>query len=504
MEGSLVNYHYLTSSKSSSDLLGTFEINKKIEYKKNLVISLSSLFLILEVLGFTAIYFFLYFYRIAFEFDQNSLIFSSDAPRILQYLIFYGVSSLVYLIFIYHYKIYHLRATSGLLDELFKVVKSYSFAVLITIGLSFLLKFNDFSRLVIVSYWLLAIIGSSILRIIKRQIFLSLANRGMVSKSVVIVGAGKVGKSLIEELLLHKWLGYHVVGYVDDNYDEPFEKDLYLGKTTDLNKILKSHVIDEIIITIPSERQLVNELINELRKIDVKIKIVPDMFNLVMSTVQIGSINALPVVTLVKTPMRGMGFIFKRCFDIVLSCIALIIVSPVMAITALLIKLDSRGPIIYRQRRIGKNGKFFNMLKFRSMVTNAEAMLSDLEDKNEVHGIAFKMKNDPRVTKIGKFIRKYSIDELPQLINVLKGDMSLVGPRPPLPYEVEKYGNWEWRRLEVLPGITGLWQVSGRSNLSFQQWMNLDIYYIENWSLGLDLKIILKTIPVVLKGEGAY
>lgn len=138
------------------------------------------------------------------------------------------------------------------------------------------------------------------------------------------------------------------------------------------------------------------------------------------------------------------------------------------------------------------------------MVTNADALLKQIQNQNEVDGIAFKMKEDPRITKVGRFIRKYSIDELPQLFNVLIGNMSLVGPRPPLPYEVERYGDWEWRRLEVLPGITGLWQVSGRSDLSFQQWMNLDIYYIENWSIAFDIKILLKTLPVVLKGEGAY
>ena len=450
------------------------------------------------------IYFLLYKFRISSEFNREWNLFDWGSPRFLQYVIFYVISSFVYLIFIYRYQIYHLRTSSGLSDELFKMVKSYSFAILITIGVSFLLKYTDFSRLVIVSYWALAIVGSGTLRWIKRQIYYKLASQGILTKTVLIVGAGKIGKSLIEELDTNKWLGYTVVGFVDDKEANDYMGYPYLGKTSDVRKIIESRVVDGIIITIPSERELVNHLITDLRKIDVKINIVPDMFNLVMSTVQIGNIHSLPVVTLVKTPMRGLGLIVKRAFDIIASSIMLILISPVLLVTALAIKFTSKGPVIYKQQRIGKNGKFFMMLKFRSMVENADSQLEQLEKYNEIEGLAFKMKNDPRVTKVGRFIRKYSIDELPQLINVIKGDMSLVGPRPPLPYEVEKYGDWEWRRLEVLPGITGLWQVSGRSDLSFQQWVNLDIYYIENWSLGLDLKILLKTIPVVIKGEGAY
>jgi exopolysaccharide biosynthesis polyprenyl glycosylphosphotransferase len=384
------------------------------------------------------------------------------------------------------------------------MIKSHTFAVFIAIGMSFVFKYTDFSRLVIISYWLLAMLASMLLRWGKRSIYYKLASRGIITKTVLIVGAGKVGKSLMDELQEYKWLGYTVAGFVDDVEQGNYGENIYLGNSGNIKKILLNHVVDEIIITIPSERELVNHIITDLRKLDVKIKIVPDMFNLVMSTVQIGNINALPVVTLIKTPMVGAALIIKKSFDLFTASVLLILILPVLALTAIAIKIESRGPIIYKQQRVGKNGKFFNMYKFRSMQENADELLSTLESKNEIYGLAFKMKNDPRVTKVGRFIRKFSIDELPQLFNVIKGDMSLVGPRPPLPYEVEKYGDWEWRRLEVLPGLTGLWQVSGRSLLSFQQWMSLDVYYIENWSMSLDLKILLKTIPVVLKGEGAY
>lgn len=493
-----------TTNKTNS-MIPTLELNQKLETRKNNAVYLALFFMITEIAAFTLLYFFLYEYRISQEFGQSVNLFNTDFPRFMNYLMFFIISSIFYLFFVFRYRIYHFRSSSGLADELFKMSKAYTFSILVTIGISFLMKYTDFSRLVVVVYWFSVIFLTAILRILKRLLYFRLANHDLVCKNVIIVGAGKVGTSLMNELSQNKSLGFKVVGYVDDDYESnQYIKSQYLGTTSELNILLQKYIVDEIIITIPSERELVNKIITDLRKIDIKIKIIPDLFNLVMSTVQIDNINALPVVTLVKTPMRGVGLLSKRIFDIVAASILLFIISPVFLITSIAIMIDSRGSIFYKQTRLGKNGKQFGMLKFRSMVSEAEKLLKNLEKQNEMDGIAFKMKDDPRVTRVGRFIRKYSIDELPQLINVIKGDMSLVGPRPPLPKEVQQYGDWEWRRLEVLPGITGLWQVSGRSDLSFNQWMNLDVYYIENWSLGLDLKILLKTIPVVLKGEGAY
>ncbi|MDB5054939.1 MAG: exopolysaccharide biosynthesis polyprenyl glycosylphosphotransferase [Bacilli bacterium] len=489
---------------NKNHLKPTIEINKKLESKKNVIISITSLFLLFEIVCFSIIYFFLFQLRISHENQVPLNMWNWHSPNFSKYFVFFIVSTAVYLLFLYRYRIYRFQSDTGFADELYKVFKSYSFAILITIGVSFMLKYTDFSRLVVISYWLCAIISSGLVRYLRRLAFYRLAENGTVSKNVIIIGAGKVGKSLMDELNNSKWLGYKVVGFADDAESIDYKDNPYLGTTNELKNILHTEHIDELIITIPSERDLVNKMINDLRKLNVKITIIPDMFNLVMNTVEIGNINDLPAVTLVKTPMRGLALIVKRFFDMLASVTALIIISPVILITVVAIKLDSKGPVLYRQKRLGKNGKFFNMLKFRSMHINSDELLEELKKHNEMDGFAFKMKNDPRITKIGRLIRKYSIDELPQLLNVIKGDMSLVGPRPPLPTEVELYEDYEWRRLEVLPGLTGLWQVSGRSNLSFQQWMNLDIYYIENWSLALDFKIILKTVPVVLKGEGAY
>jgi exopolysaccharide biosynthesis polyprenyl glycosylphosphotransferase len=193
----------------------------------------------------------------------------------------------------------------------------------------------------------------------------------------------------------------------------------------------------------------------------------------------------------------------KRLFDIISSAAALVLLSPMLLTVALIITLTSRGPVFFKQKRVGLHGKTFDMLKFRSMVINAEELKAKLEALNEQSGPVFKMKDDPRITSIGRFIRKYSIDELPQLLNVLRGEMSVVGPRPPLPKEVEKYAAWQRRRLSVRPGLTCIWQVSGRNQISFEEWMYLDMQYIDNWTLLTDLSLILKTVPVVITGNGA-
>lgn len=483
----------------------TMQINNIIETKNQFFLLMSFLFINLEILVSTIIFFSLFTWRTVNEFDILLTWQFWSMPRFSQYFAFYLTFIIMHLGLVFHYGIIQFSSSSGFADELFKIFKSYGFAILTAIGISFLMKFADFSRLVIISYWGVSLLTSIVIRGIRRTIYLRLASSGKLSKNVLIVGAGKIGKSLMDELNTHKWLGYKVIGYVDDSFYETYRGINHLGPIKNLKHVLyhMQHV-DELIITIPSERQLVNELITDLRKLNINIKIVPDMFNLVTSTVQLGTISALPIVTLIKTPMRGPALIIKRLIDLFLSINLVILGLPLLLTTALAIKLDSPGPVLYKQVRIGKNGKQFYMYKFRSMVQGADQMTDKLQDENEINGPAFKIKNDPRKTKVGAFIRKYSIDELPQILNVIAGHMSLVGPRPPLPREVEQYGDWEWRRLEVVPGITGLWQVSGRSDLSFQQWINLDIYYIEHWNLVLDLKILIKTLPVVLKGEGAY
>jgi len=231
---------------------------------------------------------------------------------------------------------------------------------------------------------------------------------------------------------------------------------------------------------------------------------VPGILELIASRVDADELGGIPLLTVSEIKLQGFNAALKRGTDILLSAAGILLISPVLAFFALLVKLTSQGPILFKQKRVGIDGREFQMFKFRSMVEEAEKLFPQLAPLSEVDGLLFKMKDDPRMTPLGKFMRRFSLDELPQLFNVFLGDMSLVGPRPPLPREVKKYSSWHMKRLRVRPGITGMWQVSGRSLLPFEEMVRLDIYYIENWSLWLDLKLLIMTGPVVCTGSGAY
>jgi exopolysaccharide biosynthesis polyprenyl glycosylphosphotransferase len=236
----------------------------------------------------------------------------------------------------------------------------------------------------------------------------------------------------------------------------------------------------------------------------VRAQVVPDLFQLTKNQMKVEDLNGIPLISTREVSIRGWNLVVKRIFDTALSLLMLIVGAPVWLLTILAIRIDSPGPIFYTQRRVGRHGKLFNCYKFRSMVVGAEEMQTDFEALNEASGPLFKLRNDPRRTRVGRFLRRYSLDELPQLVNVLRGEMSLVGPRPNLPEEVNQYQEWHKRRLSVSPGITGLWQVSGRSDLTFDEMVLLDIYYVENWNLFLDMSILLRSVPAVIRARGAY
>lgn len=469
-------------------------------------------FILLEVVFVLFIFFFLFLYRLSVEFNYSFLTFLTNftelnsIPRFEYYMVFLGIFIILWTMWSSHLRVFSISWDFNLTiyEESIKVIKALSYSILIAIGIAFLLKMNDYSRFVIILFWLSSVVSSIILRGLRRIIVYSLLKKGFLTRNVLIIGAGQVGQMISSELQKKMGIGLNIVGFLDDHKKGEVNQHFILGQFKDINKVIYNYPIDEIIITIPTERQLINDFINKYRKFNFTIKIVPEMFNLVSKTIEVTHNNNIPFITLIKTPMRGSAFLIKRTADFILASIGVLVLIPLFLIISILIKSDSKGPILYKQKRVGKDGNLFNMYKFRSMIINADELKKNLERQNQVKGPAFKIKEDPRVTKIGKFLRKYSIDELPQLFNVLRGEMSLIGPRPPIPSEVDRYNDLDWRRLEVVPGITGLWQVSGRSDLSFEQWVNLDIYYIENWSLWMDIKILIKTIPVVIKGEGAY
>lgn len=417
------------------------------------------------------------------------------------YLWFLAITMFLHVFMYVQSNLYNRDTQSTISKELFYEVKLIFVSFMVALGITFLLKTTFlYSRLTLVMFVIAMIVESSIWIWLHRAILKYLYRKGKIKKNVIIVGAGKVGLKLYENIEKLSGGELSFLGYLDDF--KTGEK--ILGKTSDLEKILQRLEIDRVYVTIPSEKDMVESLLRKVYKYDVDIRIIPEMFDHLSSVFAVKNDTDYPCLQIVKTPLRGLNIVLKRFADICGSISLLMVLSPIFLIIAVLIKIESKGGVFFRQQRIGKNGLPFMMLKFRSMRHDAELFKATLLNQNEMSGPVFKLRSDPRVTNIGRFIRKYSIDELPQLWNVLKGQMSLIGPRPPLSEEVEKYSDYHWRRMDVLPGMTGLWQVSGRSNLTFEQWIDLDIYYIENWSFTLEMKILLKTVPVVIKGVGAY
>lgn len=327
---------------------------------------------------------------------------------------------------------------------------------------------------------------------------------------VMVVGLGEAARRIGRQLEEASGYGVRLNGFLADIPGEPEISSIQLDGTypvhplNALNRLLRNHVIDEIIFAVDSRR--LGDLEDVLLACDeegVRTRVAVDFFPHVNSTVYLDRLGNSPLLTFSATPHDEIRLLFKRGTDLGIAAAALLLLFPIMLVVAILIRLTSRGPAIFQQERCGLNGRRFMVYKFRSMCENAEQLRTSLEHLNE-RKLVFKMTNDPRLTPIGRWLRRFSIDELPQFWNVLKGDMSLVGPRPALPEEVQQYLSWQRRRLRMRPGITCLWAVSGRDSVDFETWMRLDMQYIDTWSLGLDWKILLRTIPQVLSGKGAH
>jgi exopolysaccharide biosynthesis polyprenyl glycosylphosphotransferase len=321
-------------------------------------------------------------------------------------------------------------------------------------------------------------------------------------RRILIVGAGPTGRMLQRKLDAHPEYGVDFVGFVDDVPHEGV-----VGPLHDLPVLVERLSIDWLVVAgadAPHERTL--DLVRGVRRPDVQLSIVPSYYELFASNAAIEDIEGVPVVSLPSMRLSRPLRVLKRSFDLVAAAAGLILLSPVLAACALAIRIDSRGPVFFKQARHGRNGRIFEIVKFRTMVDGAEARRLELAHLNEMEGAGplFKMKEDPRVTRVGEYLRKWSLDELPQLWNVLRGEMSLVGPRPFVVHESELITGWAARRLETTPGITGLWQILGRNDIPFDEMIKLDYVYVTNWSLWWDVKILLQTIPVVLARRGAY
>jgi exopolysaccharide biosynthesis polyprenyl glycosylphosphotransferase len=290
-----------------------------------------------------------------------------------------------------------------------------------------------------------------------------------------------------------------VCGFLDSDHSADPR---VLGTVDDLQKIALTHFVDELFITLPADRELVKQTVVQARELGLGLKLLPDIYDGFGWKVPLHMIGGFPVMDLLWQPIPAVGLMIKRFLDLTFSAVALLLTAPLFALLAVLIKCDSPGSVFYASDRVGLKGRRFKCYKFRTMVEDADLQKQKLRDSNERNGPFFKLANDPRITRIGRLLRKTSLDELPQLVNVLRGQMSLVGPRPHPVDDYELYSIEHLRRLDVSPGLTGLWQVTARKDPSFETNMALDLEYIENWSLGLDFKIMLKTIPAVLRSEG--
>ncbi len=335
--------------------------------------------------------------------------------------------------------------------------------------------------------------------------------RGFNFRTVLIVGTNAAARALAESIRGHRYWGYRVLGFVASQppgepggeTPDPGAQPL-LGTLDDLPRVLAGNVIDEVIFAVSRhDLDRFEDLVLALQEQGVLTRFALDFFPHTQAKMRLEELDGVPLVSFSTSPTGAFGLAFKRLTDVALSALLLALAAPIVLFVALAIRLSSRGAVMFRQTRCGLNGRHFTLYKFRTMVEDAEERRHEVAHLNEMDGPVFKVTNDPRVTGLGRFLRKFSLDELPQLWNVLKGDMSLVGPRPPIPEEVAQYQRWQRRRLAMRPGLTCLWQISGRNQLDFDSWMQLDLQYIDSWSPWLDFKILAKTVPVVLSGRGA-
>lgn len=394
------------------------------------------------------------------------------------------------------------------LDQVYRIVNATAKSVVVILAITFVLQPLNYSRLLLIEAGIIALVLLAVARIVQNGIEGWMRARGIGVSRVIIVGAGEVGRTVMRTIVARPELGYQIAGFVDDN-PEKGQTDIgrfkALGSVDNLARVIEEESVDEVIITLPwMYHRKIMRVVRECERRQVNARIVPDLFQMSLSQVDVDDLGGVPLIGVREVGFDRGALLVRRGIDIVGAALGLVLGAPFLTLIALAIRLDSPGPVIFRQTRVGAGGKWFEMYKFRSMRQGAEAELEELRDLNEADGPLFKIYDDPRLTRVGRFLRQSSLDELPQFWNVLRGEMSLVGPRPPLPAEVDDYMEWHKKRLEVRPGMTGLWQVSGRSMLSFDEMVLLDIYYIENWSLWIDLKILLRTVPQVLFGNGAY
>jgi len=397
------------------------------------------------------------------------------------------------------------RLSSILHEQRLSIQACLTSGLLLT-GALYLLNAEYMPRSFVLITVALVTVTLSLRRLVYRLLHYRRLEQGIGTRNVLIVGTGPEAHALRDHMASIRHLGYTFKGFIEfsgNGRRTPSHTEDVVGTIETLFESARKKFVDEIFFTVSCERGIVQSVLEQARKYGINLRMVPDMYDGLAWNNPIEYIGQFPTIPLHCTQVPEISLVMKRALDIVFSATVLFLLSPILLGVAIAVRLDSRGPIFYRSERLGKKGRVFRCIKFRTMVFDAEKRRAQILHMNEREGVLFKVTNDPRITKVGRILRKYSLDELPQFFNVLLGDMSVVGPRPPLASEVLEYKLSHLRRLDVMPGITGLWQVQGRQDPSFDSYISLDVTYIENWSIWLDLVIILRTVGVVFAGTGS-
>jgi len=385
--------------------------------------------------------------------------------------------------------------------DVLRATMTFTAAVLIAL---YFFKLDDFSRTVVAVFVPTLALSTIAVRIALRAALSALRDRGRNARNVLVLGTAAGAQWFADRLEMHSELGLRVIGHLTGKGEARFPVSRpILGTLDQIEDVLHSRIVDEVAICLPlTEASRIDSIVRLCEEEGKIVRIPMQVFEHALAAGRVEELDGVPIYSIVSGPDRLAGFIAKRAVDILGAIVAGVILSPIMIGLAIAIRVDSAGPILFFQRRVGLHGRTFDVVKFRTMIDGAEAQVEDLLQHNEIKGHAFKVTNDPRVTRVGRFLRRTSLDELPQLWNVLNGEMSLVGPRPPLPTEVAGYDVWHRRRLSMKPGMTGLWQVRARREPDFDRWVETDLEYIDGWSFWLDVKIMARTIPAMLLGDG--
>ncbi len=406
--------------------------------------------------------------------------------------------------------LYESKRLSTIAEENIDILKATSLGTLLTAGAAFVLHIEMVTSGFLLTFWIFVSLLMCISRLGIRGTLALMRRKGRNLRNIVIVGTNQRALKFSEEIKTKQDLGYRLLGFADEPWERlnhpNIEDGSIISSLKTFPEFIRSHSVDEVVIALPlrSYYYQASQIVAQCEEQGILVRMMGDLFLQKHAKSSIDEIGAYPTLTHHTGAIGDQAIFIKRIIDLLIAVPSILLLLPFFAFIAAIIKITSPGPVFFIQERVGLNKRLFRLIKFRTMVEDAELHQSALEHLNEVNGAAFKITDDPRITTLGHFLRKTSIDELPQLINVIHGDMSLVGPRPlPLRDLQEFNEDWQRRRWSVRPGLTCLWQVSGRSSLSFTKWMELDLQYIDKWTLWLDLKILFKTIPAVMKGTGA-